>query len=112
MTDLDKSFKFGLEGFRLYIRDKISFQRKDIKFDDMQMEAAFYSDLKLLCEEYYKDLNILNQEILKDVNNISNTTQTLIKNKQDTTLNDPNFQKMGHTHDQHHHDKHKHQHTH
>lgn len=72
------SVSYGLEGFREYIRNKIKYNREDLKFDDIQTEASFYSDLKLLCEEYYADLTLNNEDICKQVNNISNQTRELL----------------------------------
>lgn len=74
---------FGLEGFRYYLRNQIKYYREEMKFDDLQMESAFYSDLKLLCEEFYSDLNLLPENIYKELNQISDTTRDLIKKRRD-----------------------------
>ena len=77
----EDTFNFGLEGFKAYLRNKIKYQRENLKLDDLQTEATFYSDLKTLCEEYYVDLKLNNEQIVKEVNDISNTTRDLVKKR-------------------------------
>ncbi len=77
------SVNYGMEGFQNYIRNKIKFQRENLKFDDFQTEAAFYSDLKVLCEEYYSDLLLNDEVVIKQINDISNNTRELVKKRHD-----------------------------
>jgi hypothetical protein len=77
------SVQYGLEGFQNYIRNKIKYQRENLKFDDFQIEAAFYSDLKALCQEYYSDLFLNDELVIKHINDISNNTRDLVKKRQD-----------------------------
>lgn len=78
-----ESVSFGLEGFISFIRDKIKYQREILNFNEVQQESSFYSDLKILCQEYYADLKLNEEEIIKKINIISNETRDLIKKRQD-----------------------------
>jgi hypothetical protein len=76
------SVDYGLEGFKSFIRNKIKYQREILNFNEIQEEAAFYTDMKTICEEYYADLSLNEEEIIKKINCISNDTQDLIKKRQ------------------------------
>jgi hypothetical protein len=77
------SVDYGLEGFRSYIRNKIKYQREKLNFNEIQEEAAFYTDIKTICQEYYADLSLNDEEIIRKINCISNDTRDLIKKRQD-----------------------------
>ncbi len=77
----EDSVNFGLEGFRAFIRNKIKYQRETLQFNDYQMEASFYTDMKTICEEYYADLSLNEENIVKNINLISNETRDLIKKR-------------------------------
>ena len=75
--------RYGLEGFRDFVRNKIKFEREVLKSDDYQAEASFYVAMKVLCQEYYNDLNLNDEQIIKDINILSENTRELIKKRHD-----------------------------
>jgi hypothetical protein len=91
-----ESVEYSYEGFQSYIRNKIKFQRENLKFDDFQTEATFYSDLKLLCQEYYSDMCLNDEIVIKHVNDIADSTRELVK-KRHNALN----LKMKESHEEH-----------
>lgn len=91
------SKEYGLEGFRNFIINQIKFYREELKADDTQVESAFYSDLKVICEEFYSDLKLSSENIQKEINTIADTTRELIKKRHCAVEQKLNEAKMGET---------------